>query len=204
MVRAVFAVLVLAASGCWHASPLVEDASGDSDADGDTDSDTDNDACFASGNWYDPATELCWQNPPSGDEVTWQEAIDYCDALELGGYSDWRLPMIQELISLIRGCVSGTETGDLSTSECGVTDPDCLGFECWDACDYCDSLTGPDDDPDGCYWVLELEGLCDLYWSSSSSVYDVDYPWLVYFNNGNVVIVAMINAYYARCVRGGP
>lgn len=31
---------------------------------------------------------------------TWQEAIDYCKQLELGGYKDWRLPDIDELFQL--------------------------------------------------------------------------------------------------------
>jgi hypothetical protein len=34
---------------------------------------------------------LAWQKEVSG-ELTWDEASAYCDALDLGGHSDWRLP----------------------------------------------------------------------------------------------------------------
>jgi hypothetical protein len=33
--------------------------------------------------------------------LTWSEAISYCENLSLGGYSDWRLPNKQELISIV-------------------------------------------------------------------------------------------------------
>jgi hypothetical protein len=148
---------------------------------------------------------LCWENPPNGGAHTWFNAFDHCNVLELGGYSDWRLPMVQELISLLRGCVGGVETGDLSTSECGVTDPDCLASECGDeTCEYCDQLAGPDDDPEGCYWVPDLVGECDWYWSSSNRASSASYAWVVYFDWGFVSSLDKDGLEYIRCVRGGP
>jgi hypothetical protein len=47
--------------------------------------------------WTDPATRLTWAKEDNGSDVNWQEALDYCRYLQLGGYSDWRLPTINEL-----------------------------------------------------------------------------------------------------------
>ncbi|MBI4604895.1 MAG: DUF1566 domain-containing protein [Planctomycetes bacterium] len=72
----------------------------------------------------DTCTGLMWQGatadvdgdgevtPPSGrwppepedlasDGVTWQEALEYCEELELAGYADWRLPNGNELESIV-------------------------------------------------------------------------------------------------------
>jgi C1A family cysteine protease len=56
----------------------------------------------------DPQTGLMWElkTDDGGDrdkdnKYTWQEALDYCNNLDLGGYSDWRLPSINELTSLV-------------------------------------------------------------------------------------------------------
>ena len=49
---------------------------------------------------WDNTTGLMWQKSPSASHFTWQEAVDYCNALELGGYSDWRMPSIKELFSI--------------------------------------------------------------------------------------------------------
>jgi hypothetical protein len=45
----------------------------------------------------DPATRLMWTTKDNGKDVNWQEAMDYCRNLQLAGYSDWRLPAIDEL-----------------------------------------------------------------------------------------------------------
>ena len=38
---------------------------------------------------------------PTGDRATWQVALAYCEGLILAGSSDWRLPNIRELNSLV-------------------------------------------------------------------------------------------------------
>lgn len=50
----------------------------------------------------DHKTGLQWQDDYGGaiklDE--WNDAIAYCENLSLGGYADWRLPNIRELLSI--------------------------------------------------------------------------------------------------------
>ena len=48
----------------------------------------------------DTNTKLQWQDNESVSK-NWIEAIDYCEALTLGGYNDWRLPNQNELRSII-------------------------------------------------------------------------------------------------------
>lgn len=45
-------------------------------------------------------TGLMWQQVPSSADFTWQEAVDYCESLELDGYDDWRMPSAKELYSI--------------------------------------------------------------------------------------------------------
>lgn len=48
----------------------------------------------------DVNTELMWQQTPPIEGMTWAEAKEYCENLECGGYSDWRLPTLKELFSI--------------------------------------------------------------------------------------------------------
>jgi hypothetical protein len=45
-------------------------------------------------------TGLMWQQTPDFTRYTYDEALEYVENLEIGGYDDWRLPTIKELYSL--------------------------------------------------------------------------------------------------------
>jgi Protein of unknown function (DUF1566) len=61
----------------------------------------------------DKLTSLVWQKVANGDLFKWKEALDFCSGLELGGYSDWRLPNIKELGSILNvSKVGGTSPFD--------------------------------------------------------------------------------------------
>lgn len=51
----------------------------------------------------DSSTGLMWQDNSDAKtiELNWQDAIEYCQDLNLEGYSDWRLPAIKELQTLV-------------------------------------------------------------------------------------------------------
>jgi len=52
----------------------------------------------------DSETKLMWvwNGDLAGREMNWNDAIDYCKNLKYAGYTDWRLPEIQELKTLIK------------------------------------------------------------------------------------------------------
>lgn len=49
----------------------------------------------------DNATGLMWQQGDSGTGMFWEDALAYAEALDLAGYSDWRLPNAKELQSIL-------------------------------------------------------------------------------------------------------
>ncbi len=49
----------------------------------------------------DNATGLTWMQFDSGTGMNWEAALSYCEALDYGGASDWRLPNVKELQSLV-------------------------------------------------------------------------------------------------------
>ena len=178
------------------------DAGSDADTgtDAGTDGGTDADVCSGDGLWYDGASGLCWQDPLAGGTSNWQDAMDHCDGLSLGGFDDWRLPTISELRSLIRGC-PGTETG----GSCGLTD-ECLDPGCGTGCVSCVPEAGPG--ANGCYWDAGLAALESGSWNTWSSSTRPDHATLVYcVQYGNAAITSCLkssNDGLARCVRGGP
>lgn len=49
----------------------------------------------------DLGTDLMWQQAPPPWEAPWSDACQYCEDLELGGYTDWQLPTVRQLISIL-------------------------------------------------------------------------------------------------------
>ncbi|MCI5162452.1 MAG: DUF1566 domain-containing protein [Candidatus Electrothrix sp. AX5] len=90
---------------------------------------------------YDQATGLTWMQQTAdtntdgsitlGDTLNWQDALTYCEGLELSGYSDWRMPNIRELKSLV----------DHSASLSSVLDPVFQYKTAYAACYYWSSTT---------------------------------------------------------------
>ena len=49
----------------------------------------------------DRSTGLMWMKYDSGKPVNWQQALAYAEGLKYAGYSDWRLPNVKELQSIV-------------------------------------------------------------------------------------------------------
>ncbi len=51
----------------------------------------------------DPGSNLLWEDTPHVREtkITQPRAREYCSELKLGGFEDWRLPTIHELLTIV-------------------------------------------------------------------------------------------------------
>lgn len=49
----------------------------------------------------DNNTGLVWQQALSKKSFTWNDALAYCEELEYAGFSDWRLPEPQEILTIV-------------------------------------------------------------------------------------------------------
>ncbi len=132
-----------------------------------------------------------WSSKRSAYLMSQKGVFDSCNSLTECGFSDWHLPTIDELRTLIRNC-EGTVTG----GECGVTE-DCLSSnDCWtknvcDACPY---------DAIGKYSKL---GDLGSFWSSSANSDNSYEGWLVNFFYGKPFsdYDDLYTEYHYRCVR---
>lgn len=48
----------------------------------------------------DSKTELMWAAADNRQNLSWQEAVDFCESYSAGGYEDWRMPRRAELSAL--------------------------------------------------------------------------------------------------------
>ncbi len=122
----------------------------------------------------DNLTGLMWaRNANMFGAVTWGAALNNCASLNSGGYSDWRLPNVKELQSLM-------DFGLSFPSLCNTS-----GTGQWTAND---PFTGV---------------LSEYYWSSTTYVFMTDIAWCVYLGNGYMGGATKTTPYYVWPVRGG-
>jgi hypothetical protein len=150
--------------------------------------------CSAEGQCVACATAGCgltWQEPPESTFRDWDRAIAYCEGLTLDGSSDWRLPSVSELRTLLRNCPA-TESG----GACGVIDT-CLAGSCasGDCTPACDGAAGT------CLRDVALTGSCGWTWSASAVDGDSSEAWRVDFETGQVSNFAKTSGIPVRCVR---
>ncbi len=119
----------------------------------------------------------------------WDIAVSYCNNLNEGGFTDWHLPTISELRTLIQNC-----SGTISGGPCKVSD-DCLSGTCFD-----NSCTGCDYDQSGTYSKFGETG---FFWSSSTTSNMTNFAWGVKFDYGKIAndIKNYDSGYFVRCVR---
>jgi len=131
--------------------------------------------------FFDSTTRLIWQRTPPPDYMTYSDADLYCEKLELQNVSDWRVPSISELITLINGCDACSN----------LTEPV--------SCNGCKKNMGP---ALGCYYPPGLEPVakddCGYSWSSTDGNYRAD-KWEVYFGAGAVYATGIGNVCSVRC-----
>jgi hypothetical protein len=127
----------------------------------------------------DNATKLMWQKG-TVTLKSWEEGNNYCATLNTGGFSDWRLPTINELRTLIKECPSSEIGGT-----CNVSD-NCTDFircalvtnrpknstrEC-----YCEQPK------QGCYWDNDVWGnTCASLWTSVKADQAPTWHWNISF-----------------------
>lgn len=158
------------------------------------------------GYWIDLATGIWWQDPPPACCSAWVEADAYCNDLALAGKGDWRLPTINELRSLVRGC-EDTQTGGNCCISDQCSDPSSVCCDDSSSC-KCGRKCWGDKTPDGYFWPLPLHpaangvGWNEYFWSSTAST-DDDY-WSLRFDEGELCDLYKgfgANRVSMRCVR---
>ena len=140
--------------------------------------------------WEDPDSGMAWSM--ESNAMFWEDAVDYCDTLTEGGFSDWRLPSISEARTLIRAC-HGTRTGD----RCGVTDS-CLSLDCMNYnCNLCEPKS------EGYYSKIDDDRTSwNLLWSASEVSGSVILAWGIELYTGSIAEKAKNEYGVVRCVRG--
>lgn len=128
---------------------------------------------------------LIWSDR-SSNGMNWSSAKQYCEDLTEGGYSDWRLPNIDELRTLIQNH-PGTQTGGtcpISEKAGKLADRD------WT--NDCDGRSGSN---------FSKLGDTGYFWSSSTPSDNTNIAWGVGFDNGGVGNDGKSLNLNVRCVR---
>ena len=149
----------------------------------------------------DSSSGLTWSARASST-MSWSDAITYCDNLTEGSYSDWYLPTIDELKTLL--------IADRVTNNCQVSEANgCLSYSgCW-SCSTCTQTGTQSSSGTSCSsWGSSYSdgryskfGETGYFWSSSVRSDYSGYAWYVGFYYGSVSDFNKNVTYPVRCVR---
>ena len=157
----------------------------------------------------DLTSGLIWSKI-SQSSMNWNTAVTYCQGSKMngyGGFTDWRLPTIDELKTLLTSA-----TGDPSRSaNCKVSETNgCLTWDgCW-TCSTCTEQGSASTSEDTCsewgtgYNDGRFSKLGDaiLLWSSSTRTDKAEEAWRVGFDYGSVYSNNKSSSKrYVRCIR---
>ncbi len=128
----------------------------------------------------DNCTGLMWQKTPPGNTMSWIDSLVFARDLTLAGFSDWRLPNVNELLSIVDyGRYSGMAINPVFDQVPSVNDDD----------------------------VYTDEDSPLSFWSSTSYVTTPQSKaWRVGFASGEIYILeaqSKNNSHAVRAVRGG-
>ena len=119
----------------------------------------------------DSSTGLMWSEKAYYN-MSWEMAVDYCDELYKGGFSNWRVPDIDELRTLVKNCPENETGGECPISEAGGVLSQLYVTECM-----------------GCgYGGFSKLGDSDILWSSSNVDEDSDYAWYISFSSAEISV----------------
>ncbi|MFA4829001.1 MAG: DUF1566 domain-containing protein [Thermodesulfovibrionales bacterium] len=124
----------------------------------------------------DQNTGLMWQRTDDRVSKRWEDAVSYCNNLNLSGYTGWRLPSRTELFSIIDDSHKGdyTETGSPKRTLAPKINA----------------------------WAFPGAQV-NNYWTSSEPEESRTMAWNVSFVYGTSELVKKDTSQYTRCVRGG-
>ncbi len=172
-----------------HEEDKDEEDEDDSDTEISADQDDPDSAAEEGKPWEDRGSGMMWS--AESNAMVWQDAVDYCDNLTEGGFSDWRLPSINEARTLIKNC---WET--MAGGRCGVTDS-CLSSDCLDySCGLCDPQA------DGYYSKIDEHTDSSLFWSASEVSGSAVRAWGIELYTAGVAAKVKNEYGVTRCARG--
>ena len=101
-----------------------------------------------------------WSLATGSQAVPWEDANEYCDTLESGGFTDWRLPRLFQLEALHDPAAAGSIRGSFKLNDCCA----------WSSENLVDinperkgNLPAPGGPPDGYYWGFLFDGGISYY-----------------------------------------
>jgi hypothetical protein len=160
--------------------------------------------------WQDPDTGLIWQRKIDDRGYEWDEAFEYAKKLnsqKFGGYDDWRLPTIDELVTL--GNIKLYRDDDGNGNDLGANNPlnDYNTYDEWREANCNKGYDNPNTFTKRNFIKEELldsikKQEYPWYWSSISLADNDSKGWLVFFHTGDTGYHHKSTTVYVRCVRG--